>query len=134
MTAKLVDAGEVLYRQVHPTFVENGVPSSQPFKPTEKDQNQLSVDRSSVTSADLSHQAYLATGLASAAVYGLTVGEFGAESIECLANPLEEKEDQAKNAAHSLADYSPHNSNQQKNIAKRLKLKALARGRLHPAG
>jgi hypothetical protein len=133
MTEKLADAGEILFRQIHPSFIEKGVPSSQPFKPTEKDQNQLSVDRSSLTSADLSHQVYLATGLASVAVYGLTVGEFGAESIECLADPLEEKEDQPENAAHSLADYSSHKSNQQKNIAKRLKLKALARGRLHPA-
>jgi hypothetical protein len=46
--------------------------------------------------------------------------------------PSEKKKGQAKNEAHSVADYSQHKANQQKNIAKRLKIKALARGRLHP--
>ena len=132
MDDKLIDEAEVLFRQVHPTFYENGVPSSQPFKPTEKDENLLSVDRSSLTSAAASHESYVAGGLSSSAVYGLTVGEFLVETIDCRPDPLEENEGQAKNEAHSVADYSQHKSNQQKIIAKRLKIRAIARGRLHP--
>lgn len=129
MSEKLTNAGEVLFRQIHPSFVENGVPSSQPFKPTEKDQNQLSLDRSSLTTAAKSHALYLESGLSSEAVFGLTVGEFTSETINCQSDPLKGP---PANPAHTLADYSAFTGNQQKNIAKRLKLKALARGRLHP--
>jgi hypothetical protein len=132
MSEKLTDEAEVLFRQVHPTFYENGVPSSQPFKPTEKDENLLSLDRSSLTSPAASHDAYVASGLMSSAVYGLSVGEFETQSIDCRADPIEAKEGQSKNVAHSVADFSPHKTSQQKNIAKRLKLKAISRGRLHP--
>jgi len=130
MGDKLTDKAEILYRQIHPTFIENGEPSSQPFKPTEKDKNLLSVDRSSLVSAERSHVAYTAAGMSSSAVYGLTVGEFGTEKIVCNSDPIEDGA--LKNAAHSVADYSVHSASQQKNVAKRLKRKALERGCLHP--
>jgi hypothetical protein len=78
------------------------------------------------------HSAYVAGGLLSSAVYGLSVGEFGTQGVDCRADPIEEKAGQSKNVAHSVADFSPHKTSQQKNIAKRLKLKAISRGRLHP--
>ena len=33
----------LLYRQIHPSFVQDGRVTSQAFRPTPKDQNQLSV-------------------------------------------------------------------------------------------
>ncbi|WP_271554855.1 hypothetical protein [Bradyrhizobium sp. CCBAU 45394] len=60
----------------------------------------------------------------------MTVGEFGQEHVVCRSDPIED--DQTSNAAHAIADYSVHPSSRQKNIAKRLKLKAIARGCLHP--
>lgn len=132
MGAKLTNAEEVLYRQIHPTFMHEGVPSSGSFMPSKKDEHKLSLDRSSLVTAEASHVAYLATGLESEAVYGLEVREFGAEAIDCEEDPIERSETAPENKAHALADYSPFNPSKQKNISKRLKIKAVARGCLHP--
>lgn len=129
---KLSDADEVLFRQIHPSFMEDGEPSSQPFMPTPKDQNQLSVDRGSITTAKASHDLFLSAGLISAAVYGVTVGEFEEHAIACAADPIVATEEVSANPAHAYADYSPHATNKQKTLAKRIKQRALARGQLHP--
>jgi len=121
----LTDANEVLLRQIHPAFYQNGQPSSQPFQPTPKDDHKLSVDRSALTQASLSHELYTTNGFVSAAVYGIDVGEFGNEALPCMSDPLPNAGLVRANPAHAYADYSLHGSNQQKTKAKRLKLKAL---------
>ena len=81
MSVQLTDQDEILFRQIHPNFVEeDGQPSSQPFQPTEKDAGQLSVDRSSLTTAAAAFALFTSDGHASVAVYGLSVAEFGVES------------------------------------------------------
>jgi hypothetical protein len=132
MSDKLADNNEVLFRQIHPTFYQNGEPSSQPFLPTSKDQNKLSVDRSALTTAADAYELFKMNGNTSVAVYGISVGEFGVEALECTSDPLGATKDQQANLAHAIADYSLHGGSKQKNIAKRLKIKALARGCLHP--
>ncbi len=133
MGEALTDAGEVLFRQIHPTFVEDdGEPSSQPFIPSKKDNNMLSVDRSSLTDVASSHALYIANGQASIAVYGITVDEFDKEKLPCTADPLEKTEKLAANPAHALANYAAFSAGQQKTIAKRLKIVARARGVLFP--
>lgn len=132
MGEPLIDPGEVLFRQIHPSFLDNGKPSSQPFAPTQKDEAKLSVDRSALTDAAESFALFTGTGHQSAAVYGLTVGEFVTEALPCLSDPLAAEGLEPANPAHAYADYSGHNPNQQKVKAKRLKQKALARGCLHP--
>ncbi|QNK74208.1 hypothetical protein H7F36_02875 [Variovorax sp. PAMC28562] len=122
---------EVLFRQIHPHSLEKGEPSSDRFRPYANDQNQMSVDRSALTTAAESHTLYVANGKLSAAVFGLAVAELSAESIPCKADPLTAKDDQLENAAHALADYSAHSEKAQKNIAKKLKQLAIARGCLH---
>ena len=128
---RLTDGDEVLFRQIHPSFLQRGEPSSAPFSPTLKDGNKLSVDRSSITTATLSHELYKTNGHYSVAVYGVTVGKFEDEKIDCCSDPLEATDVQKANPAHAFADYSSHSANQQKIKAKRLKRKALARGCLH---
>lgn len=88
MHAKLEDEDELMFRQIHPSFVHDGQPSSQPFCPTPKDEQKLSLDRSALLSADKSYTAYIARGQVSAGVYGLTVGEFGSVEIPCLSDPI----------------------------------------------
>jgi len=129
---KLTDAMEVLFRQIHPEFIENGLPTSQPFRPTRKDQGRLSVDRSSLTSAADSFDLFVASDFASAAVYGLSVGEFGAENLPCSEDPIEASPTVSANAAHAFVDFNHHSDGQWKNISKRLKRNAIARGQLHP--
>lgn len=132
MSDPLSNEQELLFRQVHPGFIEDGQPSSQPFRPTPKDGNKLSVDRSAITTAEHAFKLYKANGFSTSAVYGLTVGEFHGEQISCFSNPLCEVPPLNANPAHALADYSPHNANQQKNRGKRLRQIAIARGQLHP--
>ncbi|AUW46857.1 hypothetical protein [Rhizobium leguminosarum] len=140
MTAvHLEDKDEILFRQIHPSFIQDGELSSQPFTPTSqafaptpKDEGYLSVDRSSMTSAGDSYRLFTSNGHASSAVYGVTVGEFCEQAIACIQAPIQASENQTANPAHALADYNPHKSGQQKNKAKRLKQRAIARGRLHP--
>lgn len=132
MSDKLTDAEEILFRQIHPNFIDNGEPSSDRFRPSERDRNMLSVDRSSMTSAALSHALYTGNGLASAAVFGLSVQEFRSETITCVPDPIPASDGKAPNPAHALADYSAHEAKSQKVIAKKLKRLAVARGQLHP--
>lgn len=132
MDDPLSEDTEVLFRQVHPSFIQNDQPSSQPFAPTLKDNNKLSVDRSSLTTAAASHALHTGAGHASAAVYGVSVAEFRAEALPCISDPLKAADGEPANPAHAYADYSGHGISQQKLKAKRLKLKASTRGRLYP--
>jgi hypothetical protein len=132
MPDKIKDDSEILFRQIHPSFLQDGQPSSQPFCPTAKDENKLSVDRSSLTTASESFALFQSNGFATVAIYGLSVGEFREQALPCRADPLEKTEAIAANPAHACVDYGAHKPAQQKVKAKRLKLSAVARGRLHP--
>lgn len=132
MSDRLSDENEILFRQIHPSFMADGHPSSQPFQPTEKDDNKLSVDRAAITDAAGAFALHIGNGHMSAAVYGLSVGEFMECDLPCVPDPLKATGHQAANPAHAYADFSHHGTNKKKTLAKRLKLKALARGCLHP--
>jgi hypothetical protein len=129
---KLSDVDEVMLRQIHPTFIEDGEPSSQPFRPTPKDENKLSVDRGSKTTPAGAYDLFVASGLKSVAVYGVSVAEFGDQGVSCHPDAIEAGDGIVANPAHAFADYSAHADSKQKTVAKRIKLKAIARGRLHP--
>ena len=128
MADKLSNREEVLFRQIHPDSLQGGEPGSDRFRPSEMDANMLSTDRESVTTAEDSHALYISTGRKSAAVFGLSVGEFETETIECTEDPIKDDSLIPDNPAHALADYSAHESKKQKVIAKRLKRLAVARG------
>jgi len=132
MGKKLTDGKEVLLRQIHPKCIEDGEPASDRFRPSDQDENMLSVDRALIVTASQSHANFVASGRLSAAVYGLSVSEFEREAIPCSEDPLQATDKTAANPAHSLADYSAHQLKQQKIIGKKLKRVAVARGRLHP--
>jgi hypothetical protein len=128
----LTDDNEVLYRQIHPDLMDGDVPASSNFVPKRSDNNELSLDRSSITSADAAFTLYTGAGYLSVAVYGVAVGEFRAEKISCREDPIALTPSTWANPAHAVADYSAHSPNQQKTIGKRIKQKAIARGKLHP--
>lgn len=72
----LDDSDELLYRQVHPSWVQDGVPTSQAFGPTKKDEGKLSVDRGSLTTAKDSFRHHTGTlGLKSEGTWAIAVGE-----------------------------------------------------------
>lgn len=126
------DADEIMFRQVHPILCQAGTVASSAFMPTEDDQGQMSVDRGSLTTPKASFDLYRENGRQSAAVYGVSVGEFIAESILCHPDPLPATEKLKANPAHAFADYNGIGANQRKKKAQRLRTAALRRGLLHP--
>lgn len=128
MKTSLTEMAELLFRQIHPNFIQNGQIGSPAFCPTPKDDNKLSVDRSSMTTPQASRQLFVSNGGKSQGVYALSVEEFQQENLTCQADPIEAEDNKLANPAHAIADYSAHSQKEQKNKAKRLKLKAMARG------
>ncbi|WP_141100944.1 hypothetical protein [Roseateles aquatilis] len=119
---------EVLFRQIHPDSLQSGEPGSDRFRPSEADCDMMSVDRSSLTTAAAAHRLYTTVGKRSAAVFGLSVSEFAAQAIPCMADPVMNDPQLPDNPAHALADFSAHDMKQQKVVAKKLKRYALSRG------
>lgn len=128
MASTLCDSEEVLFRQVHPNALTDGVPGSHCFMPTDLDDNLMSLDRSSITTAEAAFRRYTSSGAKSAAVFGVSVLEFSLDDIACVADPVEGHPTLPDNPAHALADFSAHRRNRQKVVAKRLKSLALLRG------
>ncbi len=70
------DEDEILLRQVHPAWIQEGRITSQAFRPTLKDQNKLSVNRDSKTSPEDAYRLYTEERkLSSSGVWGVSVGE-----------------------------------------------------------
>jgi hypothetical protein len=133
MTLQPLDDGEeVLFRQIHPNFYDGSYPGSGPFAPSAKDDNKLSVDRSSLTTAAASHALFTGNGFASVAVYGVSVAEFSVEGLSCYPDPLAAERTLAANPAHAYADFSAFSPGLGRKIAKRLRNSAVKRGCLHP--
>jgi hypothetical protein len=126
------DSDELLYRQVHPSFVRDGRPSSQAFRPTPKDDGQLSVARGSLTSAEDAYDHHTgALGLASAGTWGITVGECQGQGLRARADPIASPPEKA-DPAHAVVDFSGVSKSQAEAKGARLARSAGSRGRLHP--
>ena len=90
----------VLLRQIHPTFVQQGRPTSQAFRPTPKDEDRLSVYDGDKIAPQPAWEHYTTTlALQSAGVMGVTVEE-------CAALDLGVSEDAATFAEHCLIDFT----------------------------
>lgn len=100
---RLDDADELLFRQVHPTFVQAGRPTSAAFVPSKKDAGMLSVTRGSLVSAEAAWNLHTTgKGLASAGVWAVTVGECSALPLPCYADP---EPGPPVDDAHSVVDF-----------------------------
>lgn len=132
-STRIEDNNEILFRQIHPTLYQDGVIASTAFRPTPTDKGQLSVDRSSLTTSAASFDLYVSNGRESVAVYGVSVGQYGAEGVFCHPDPLPATDKLKANPAHAYADFSGIVSlKDQRRKAQRLRDRALERGRLHP--
>ena len=125
---------EILFRQIHPSLLQDGVISSAVFIPTMNDDGKLSVDRSSKTTTTASFDLYIGSGRASVAVCGVTVEEYDKENIPCYPDPLEAMEILHANPAHAYADFNAFGTNQRRKLAQRLRNVATVRGFLHRIG
>lgn len=128
--APLVDPEELLYRQVHPSFIQAERPSSQAFKPTPKDEKLLSVARGSMTDPVSAHDLHVrAKGLQSAGTWAISVAEAQAEDLPTFPDPLTAP---VGDPAHALVDFTAQSNSQVNTKGSRLAAKARDRGRLHP--
>lgn len=119
----------LLLRQIHPSFVQADnisaqafAVTSQAFKPTPKDEYQLSVYNGDKFSADKAYEHYTAGGdKKSVGVLAVTPGECTQESLICTENndPFD---------GHAFINFSGLPSNQIDKKAKKLKNAATQRG------
>jgi len=119
---------ELLFRQVHPTFIHNGRVSSQAFRPTPKDQKKLSINRGSKTTAEDCFKVYtIQRNLSSKGVWGVSVEETKTiPNLELLDDPLE---DPISDPSHALIDFTEIKD--AKAVGSKLAEKANFRGCLH---
>jgi hypothetical protein len=129
----LTDDEELLYRQVHPSFVRDGRPSSQAFRPTPKDHGKLSVAQGSLTTAAAAFELYTAgLVLPSAGTWAVSVGDCREQVLNVFSDPLTSPPEKVADPAHAVVDFSPHSKSQGEAKGARLARKAVERGRLHP--
>jgi len=130
---QLADLDELLFRQVHPSWVRDAEPTSQAFKPTPKDTGRLSVARASMTTAEAAFQLHTRSrGFGSEGTWAVTLEEVRRAPISLPAfhDPLTEP---VADPAHAYIDFTGRSRKEIETKAKLLLAAARARGRLHPA-
>lgn len=122
----MIDA-TIVYRQIHPSFVQAGNPTSQAFRPTHKDEFKLSVYDGTLITAENAFQHYVKElSLSSVGVMGLTVAECAAVSLALCSDPEPFPE-------HAVIDFSGLTDKDCRNKSKKLQVKAVLRGWLYRA-
>lgn len=116
---------ELLLRQIHPSWIQNGLPSFLAFKPTKKDAGKLSVYQGSMMSPKEAYDHYTETlHLASDSVWGITVAECDDIGLSALPDPQTFTE-------HAIIDFNGKSLKKQEEAAKQLKARAIDRGCLY---
>jgi hypothetical protein len=124
---RLTDSDELLFRQVHPSWVDDGVPTSQAFTPTPKDEGELSIARGSLTTSDAAFKHYTTVEkLASAGTWAVTVGEANGAGLESF------DDDRPELLAHGFVDFRGLGRKEAKRKAMVLAARARERGRMFP--
>lgn len=119
---------ELLLRQVHPSFIQEGRVTSVAFRPTPKDQKKLSVNRGSLISPKESFELHTnQKNLQSAGVWGVSVREvYEMSEITLEEDPVSEP---FKDPSHALINFSKIDSESRvKTISSKLADKARSRG------
>lgn len=116
----------LLYRQVHPSWIQEGRPTSQTFKPTPKDNGKLSTYDGDAIGPQSFWEHFTGTlRFSSMGVLGLTVGEFKAEDLTASCDPLPDF------PQHVGVDFQAFNGSQVEKKSKRLRNIAIVRGWLY---
>ena len=117
-----MNVNTLLYRQVHPSWIQNGRITSQAFRPTPKDEKRLSVYDGDQITAEAAWQHYTNDlGYTSAGVLAVTVGECHNLELPVVPDPATFQE-------HTLIDFSAFSRRQIETKAKILSRTANLRG------
>lgn len=112
----------VLFRQIHPSFVQQGRVTSQAFRPTPKDEHKLSMYDGDQISAERSFRHYTET------LYFESAGVLGVSVTDCRELDLPAIPDPEPFIEYVLIDYSAFDKKVVEKKAKLLKAKAEKRG------
>lgn len=122
----LVDLTELLFRQVPPSWFEDGEPSSQAFRPTKKDEGMLSVALASKTTAEAAFRHHTdGLGLKSVGTWAVSVEDVSSVELTAYKDPVD------GDPAHGFIDFRDIGRKPSETKAKILKARAHARGCLH---
>ena len=118
-----------LYRQIHPSFVQNGRVTSQAFRPMTKDKSLLSVYNGDLITAESSYAHYTTElKFVSGGTMAVTCGECRAEALTARPDPKPFPE-------HAVIDFEGLSDAQCEKKGKKLRVKAQARDWVYrPAG
>lgn len=131
---ELTEDRELVWRQIHPSFVHDGRVSSQAFTPTPKDAGELSVTRSSLVDAQDTFEHYTETlGHPSVGVYSVTVGEVTQEGLRTV-DDSNVSDGEIRPPAHAYIDFKAVSGKAAKRVGGGLRAKAEARGWAHDTG
>lgn len=120
-----MNESSLLLRQIHPSFVQDGRPSSQAFRPTPKDEQKLSVyDGDLIEPANAWEHYNNVLGFNSCGVMAVNVAE-------CLGLGLSVQPDPIPFPEHAFIDFSAYSKKETEKKAKQLRVKADARGWLY---
>ena len=123
MTDETLRSGALLLRQINPSWLRNGRPTSQAFKPTKKDGKQLSFYDGDMVTPEESWRHYTKElGFASAGTMGITVDE-------CEGFAVKRKPEDFP--AHVVIDFSANSGSEIRTTARLLATKARERGWLY---
>ncbi|MDZ4695029.1 MAG: hypothetical protein SGI86_07735 [Deltaproteobacteria bacterium] len=131
----LDDGDELLFRQIHPSFVRDGRPTGQAFRPTKKDEGKLSVARSTLTTAAQAfHMHTRLLSLPSHGTWAVSVQECSQHELKVFSDPLTVPPEKVADPAHAFVDFRGLSNSRTESKATQLRNEALVRGRLHPIG
>lgn len=123
--ARIPKSDELLFRQVHPTFVHDGVPTSQAFRPTPKDKELLSCQRQSkIASPSESYRVSVEKGAASAGVMAVSIVEVEDRGLGAYDD---EETAPIPDPAHAVIDFRNLSGGAAEKHSKALKAKAVSR-------
>jgi hypothetical protein len=115
----------LLLRQIHPSFVQDGRVSSQAFRPTPKDEQNLSVYDGDQIQPQPAYEHYTTIlGFQSIGVMGVSVAECGELELPVRPDPETFPE-------HAVIDFSAFSKKATEKRAKLLRAKAAARDWLY---
>ena len=117
----------LLLRQIHHGFVQNGRVTSQAFRPTPKDEDQLSVDRGDMITPEASWRRFcLQPDCSSAGVMAISNGECSTCGVSVI-------QDGDPYPEHCYLDFAPFSRKESEKIGKKLAASAHTRGWLYEA-
>ncbi|MEU5286505.1 hypothetical protein N7925_19635 [Streptomyces sp. CA-278952] len=120
---------ELLWRQINPSHIENGVISKLAFVPGENDKGQLSTARSKSVTAQAAFEHHtVVLQLGSIGSYAVTVGEIIDAGLRAVDDSAIQ-EQKPPTPGHTYVDYrSIASKNQRKKLGAKLRDKAVERG------